>query len=61
VALDHALIAEIQPADVVVLGVPMYNFGVLASLKNWVDAISRATVYGDMMTAPIRSYDADSA
>jgi FMN-dependent NADH-azoreductase len=44
VALDDALIAEIQSADVVVLGVPMYNFGVPAALKNWIDAISRAKV-----------------
>ena len=44
VALDDALIAEIQAADVVVLGVPMYNFGVPASLKNWIDAIVRAGV-----------------
>ena len=44
VALDDALIAEIQAADVVVLGVPMYNFGVSAQLKNWIDAISRAGV-----------------
>ncbi|MBK9116763.1 MAG: FMN-dependent NADH-azoreductase [Betaproteobacteria bacterium] len=44
VALDDALIAEIQAADVVVLGVPMYNFGVPAQLKNWIDAIARAQV-----------------
>jgi len=44
VALDDALIAEIQAADSVVLGVPMYNFGVPAPLKNWIDAISRAGV-----------------
>jgi len=44
VALDDALIAEIQQADIVVLGVPMYNFGVPAPLKNWIDAISRAGV-----------------
>jgi FMN-dependent NADH-azoreductase len=44
VALDDALIAELQAADVVVLGVPMYNFGVPAPLKNWIDAISRAGV-----------------
>jgi FMN-dependent NADH-azoreductase len=44
VALDDALIAEIQAADVVVLGVPMYNFGVPSQLKNWIDAISRAGV-----------------
>lgn len=44
VALDDAAIAEIQSAEVVVLGVPMYNFGVPAQLKNWIDAISRAQV-----------------
>lgn len=44
VALDDALIAEIQAADVVVLGVPMYNFTISSQLKNWVDAIARARV-----------------
>lgn len=44
VALDDALIAEIQAADAVVLGVPMYNFGIPAQLKNWLDAIARAKV-----------------
>lgn len=44
VALDDALIAEIKAADAVVLGVPMYNFGVTAQLKNWIDAIARAGV-----------------
>ncbi len=44
VALDDALIAEIQAADIVVLGVPMYNFGVPAQLKNWIDAIARVQV-----------------
>lgn len=44
VALDDVLIAEIQAADVVVLGVPMINFGIPVQLKNWIDAISRAKV-----------------
>lgn len=44
VALDDALIAEVQAADVLVLGVPMYNFGIPAQLKNWLDAIARARV-----------------
>ncbi len=44
VAQDNALIAEIQAADIVVLGVPMYNFGVSAQLKNWIDAVTRAQV-----------------
>ena len=34
VALDDVLIAEIEAADVVVIGVPMYNFGVPAALKS---------------------------
>jgi FMN-dependent NADH-azoreductase len=44
VAMDDALIAEIKAADAIVLGVPMYNFGVPSQLKNWIDAISRAGV-----------------
>ena len=44
VARDDALISEIQAADAVVLGVPMYNFGVPGQLKDWIDAISRAQV-----------------
>jgi len=44
VALDDALIAELQAADVVVLAVPMINFGIPSQLKNWIDAISRAKV-----------------
>lgn len=44
VAQDDALIAEMQAADVLVIGVPMYNFGVSVQLKNWIDAISRAQV-----------------
>ncbi|MBD9361854.1 FMN-dependent NADH-azoreductase [Methylomonas fluvii] len=44
VALDDALIAEIQHADIVVLTAPMYNFGIPAQLKAWIDAIARAKV-----------------
>ena len=44
VALDDALIAEVQAADVLVLGAPMYNFGVSVQLKTWIDAIARAGV-----------------
>lgn len=35
-------IEEIENADVVVIGVPMYNFGIPAVLKTWFDFISRA-------------------
>jgi FMN-dependent NADH-azoreductase len=42
---DHdALIAEVQAADVIVLGVPMYNFAVPVQLKAYLDAITRKGV-----------------
>lgn len=41
VAVDDVLIAEIQAADVIVFGVPMYNFGIPVQLKSWIDAIAR--------------------
>ena len=44
VALDDALIAEVQAHDILVLGVPMYNFGVPVQLKSWIDAIARVGV-----------------
>lgn len=44
VAEYDALIAEVQAHDVIVLGVPMYNFGVPVQLKAWIDAIARAGV-----------------
>ena len=44
VALDDALIAEVQAHDVLVLGVPMYNFGTPVQLKSWIDAIARSGV-----------------
>ena len=44
VALDDANIAQIQAADAIVLGVPMYNFGITSQLKNWIDSICRAKV-----------------
>ena len=41
-ARSDALVAELQAADIVVIGVPIYNFGIPASLKAWVDLIARA-------------------
>ena len=41
VAVSDALVAELQAADVLVLGVPMYNFGIPVQLKSWVDGICR--------------------
>jgi FMN-dependent NADH-azoreductase len=54
VALDDAMIAQVQAADVIVIGAPMYNFGITVQLKSWFDAIARAGVtfkYGP--TGPI--------
>ena len=36
------LVAEIQASDTLVIGVPIYNFGIPASLKAWIDMIARA-------------------
>lgn len=36
------LVEELEAADVVVIGAPIYNFGVPAALKAWVDMIARA-------------------
>ncbi len=44
VALDDTLIAEVQAADALVLGVPMYNLNVPVQFKTWIDAIARAGV-----------------
>jgi len=44
VALDDAVIAQLQSADAIVLGVPMYNFGTPVQLKAWIDAIARVGV-----------------
>ena len=44
IALDDALIAQVQAADVIVIGAPMYNFGITVQLKSWFDAIARANV-----------------
>ncbi|MFY7865357.1 FMN-dependent NADH-azoreductase [Roseateles sp.] len=44
VALDMALVEQLRSADVLVLAVPMINFGVPAQLKNWIDAVAKAGV-----------------
>ena len=43
-ALSDKLIDELKDAETLVIGAPMYNFGVPASLKQWIDAIRRAGV-----------------
>jgi len=41
---SDALIAELREADTLVLGLPMYNFGVPSQLKAYFDHIARAGV-----------------
>jgi len=43
-ALSDVLVAELQAADIVVIGMPIYNFGMPAALKAWVDLIARPKV-----------------
>jgi FMN-dependent NADH-azoreductase len=48
--LSDDLIAELKAADTVVIGAPMYNFGIASTLKAWFDHVLRAGVtftYGE--------------
>lgn len=49
-ALSDSLVAELKQADVLVIGAPMYNFGIPAALKAWIDMVARARLtfrYGE--------------
>ena len=41
-ALSDQLVNELRAADALVIGVPIYNFGIPAALKAWIDMICRA-------------------
>ena len=41
-SLSDKLVAEIEAADTLIIGVAVYNFSIPASLKLWVDLICRA-------------------
>ncbi len=43
-AASDVLVAELQAADVLVIGLPVYNFGPPAALKAWIDQVARARV-----------------
>ncbi len=43
-ALSDALIGELTGADLIVIGAPMYNFGIPSTLKAWFDHVLRAGV-----------------
>lgn len=40
--IGDELIAELQAADIIVMGVPMYNFAMPGTVKNWADLVARA-------------------
>ena len=40
--LSDTLIAELEQADVIAIGVPMYNFAIPSTLKAWIDHVVRA-------------------
>lgn len=40
-ALSDGLIAELKSADILVLGMPLYNFGAPSGFKAWVDQVCR--------------------
>lgn len=40
--LSDRLVAELFAADILVIGSPVYNFGIPAALKTWIDMIARA-------------------
>lgn len=42
VAYSDALIQELRDTDVLVLGLPMYNFGIPSQLKSYFDHVARA-------------------
>jgi len=41
-ALSDKLVAEIEVADALIIGVALYNFTISASLKLWIDLVCRA-------------------
>jgi FMN-dependent NADH-azoreductase len=43
-AYSDTLIAELKQADVIVLGLPMYNFGIPSQLKAYFDHVARAGI-----------------
>jgi FMN-dependent NADH-azoreductase len=44
VKLSEELIAEVNAADIIVIGAPMYNFSITSTLKTWIDHVARAGV-----------------
>ncbi|XQW84751.1 FMN-dependent NADH-azoreductase [Thalassotalea piscium] len=43
-ALSETLIEELKNSDTIIIGMPMYNFGIPSTFKVWIDRIARAGV-----------------
>lgn len=41
IAVSNSLIAELEAADTIVIGAPMYNFTIPSPLKAWIDQVAR--------------------
>ena len=41
-AISDACVAELRAADIIVIGLPIYNFGIPAAFKAWIDMVCRA-------------------
>ncbi|ABC63771.1 FMN-dependent NADH-azoreductase [Erythrobacter litoralis] len=61
-AIADTLIEELQAADTIVLGVPIYNFSVPATVKAWADTVARAgTTFEYTPTGPKGKLDGKKA
>ena len=43
-AISDDLIAELNDNELIVIGIPMYNFGIPSTFKAWIDRIARAGI-----------------
>jgi len=44
IAISDQVVEELQRSDVIVIGIPIYNFSMPAGFKAWVDLVARAGV-----------------
>lgn len=43
-SLSDSLVRELEQADIIVIGAPVYNFSIPTALKAWIDQVMRARV-----------------
>lgn len=61
-ALSDTLVAELMAADTVLIGMPIYNFGMPAALKAWIDLMARPQVtFRYTETGPVGLLEGKSA